>query len=205
MALLWVAHVDGVGVFPKVPAQLREYHKSWERNECIKAAMKLAESDVALLQKYLIKTVPEDFGGGGMDCNGNEEQVQQNINLGGSLQENVEDGMQQQAHQNYPQEQSHVWLGNYPLYAFAHQPTLPFVGPRALPQSMRRDPTSGNVVVGGYAIGANHGLPTFECTAKRKRKKRCRLCRDSPDPSRNAFAEWCNGRGRPDYCQWMGS
>lgn len=32
MALLWVAHVDGVNVFPKEPAQLREYHKKWERN-----------------------------------------------------------------------------------------------------------------------------------------------------------------------------
>jgi hypothetical protein len=48
-----VALVDGVGVFPQVPTQLRGYHKSWERNECIKAAMKLAESEVALLQKYI--------------------------------------------------------------------------------------------------------------------------------------------------------
>lgn len=82
-------------MFPKLPAQLREYHSSWERNECIKAAMKLAENDVALLQKYLKKTVPSDFGNGGMvwDDNEEEDQASQNINLEGSLQENSEDGM----------------------------------------------------------------------------------------------------------------
>jgi hypothetical protein len=26
MALLWVKHIDGVLVFPKLPAQLRDYH-----------------------------------------------------------------------------------------------------------------------------------------------------------------------------------
>jgi hypothetical protein len=26
MTLLWVKHIDGVLVFPKLPAQLREYH-----------------------------------------------------------------------------------------------------------------------------------------------------------------------------------
>ncbi len=121
--------------------------------------MKLAENDVALLQKYLKKTVP-DFGNGGMVWDGNEEedQASQNINLEGSLQENSEDGMQQDANQDslYHQEQRHVFE------------------PRDFPQSMRRGPTSGNVVVGGYAIGAGHGLPTFECRAKRKRKKHCR-------------------------------
>jgi hypothetical protein len=171
--------------------------------------MKLAENDVALLQKYLKKTVPSDFGDGGMVWDGNEEEdrAPQNIYLEGSLHENLEDGMQQDANQDslYHQEQRHVWLGNHPLYAFAHQPTLPVLEPRDFPQSMRRDPTSGNVVVGGYAIGAGHGLPTFECRAKRKRKKRCRLCRDSTDPDRNAFAERCNGRGRPEFCEWTES
>jgi predicted transport protein len=32
MALKWIASVDGVKVFPKLPAQLNTYHKKWERN-----------------------------------------------------------------------------------------------------------------------------------------------------------------------------
>ena len=54
---------------------------------------------------------------------------------------------------------------------FAHQPTLPVLEPRDFPQSIRRDPTSGNVVVGGYAIGAGHGLPTFECRGKKEKEE----------------------------------
>lgn len=131
-----------------------------------------------------------------MDCDGDEEK---------GLQENVEGGMQANRNLLYPQERRHVWSGNFPLYSFAHQPTLPLVWPRVLPLDMRRDPTCGNVVVGGYAIGASHGLPTFDCNSNRKRRKRCSLCRDSPDPNRNTFAEECNGSGSRDWYQWTGS
>ena len=38
IALEWIKHVDGVNIFPKLPAQVRVYFKKWERNVRIKRA-----------------------------------------------------------------------------------------------------------------------------------------------------------------------
>jgi hypothetical protein len=66
MALLWVNHIDGMLVFPKLPAQLRQYHKLWETNGCIKA-MERTENDYSILQRYLDRMVPDDFGTDGTE------------------------------------------------------------------------------------------------------------------------------------------
>ncbi|KAL3917223.1 MAG: hypothetical protein SGILL_004811, partial [Bacillariaceae sp.] len=62
MSLAWMEKVDGVHVYPKLPSQLREYHKHWERNTRIKKAIEKMKPEKDLLDKYLDEQVPEDFG-----------------------------------------------------------------------------------------------------------------------------------------------
>jgi hypothetical protein len=62
-----VKYIDGKVVYPKLPAHLQEYHKYWETYECIKAAMKRTENDDAILQRYLDRMLPNEFGIGGSD------------------------------------------------------------------------------------------------------------------------------------------
>jgi hypothetical protein len=60
MTLLWVKNIDEKLVSPKLPAHLKEYHKSWETNECNKAAMERTENDDAILQRYLDQMLPDE-------------------------------------------------------------------------------------------------------------------------------------------------
>ena len=60
MALEWIKSVDGKKIFPKLPAQLRMYYKSWERNTRIKEAAERMRNDAGLLQQFLNKTVPTE-------------------------------------------------------------------------------------------------------------------------------------------------
>ncbi|KAG7346480.1 hypothetical protein IV203_005548 [Nitzschia inconspicua] len=39
MSQLWIAHVNGQGIFPKLPVQLKKYHQHWKRNRRIQDAM----------------------------------------------------------------------------------------------------------------------------------------------------------------------
>ena len=199
-------HIDGVLVFPKLPAQLRQYHKSWETNECIKSAMEWTENDNPILRRYLDRMVPDDFGRGGSEFGEQEknpdEAVTQII-----TNQNVQTQARQTRHNDnlmvsYPQEHAHVWGGQYPLYGYSHPLNLPNGAPRALPDYMRRDTEAGNVVVNGYAIGAGHGLPAFHQDGSERRQRHCKLCQRSPDPERNEFAQHCGGRGAARFCNW---
>jgi hypothetical protein len=49
MALKWIASVDGVKVFPKLPAQLNTYLKKWERNRRVQVAVNNMISDIDAL------------------------------------------------------------------------------------------------------------------------------------------------------------
>jgi hypothetical protein len=208
MALLWVKHIDGVLVFPKLPAQLREYHKSWETNECIKAAMERTENDNAILQRYLDRMVPGDFIAGGSEFEEQEENSGQSVTQI-TTNQNEQTHVRQSRHNenlmvSYPQEHAHVGGGEvqYPLHRYSHPLNLPNGTSRALSDDMRRDTLAGNVVVNGYAIGAGHGLPTFQQYGSERRKRRCKLCQQSPNPERTEFALQCAGRGGARFCNW---
>jgi hypothetical protein len=78
-ALLWVKYLDGKLVVPKLPAHLKEYHKSWETIACIKVAMKRTENDDTILQRYLDRMLPDEFGIGGSDHSEQEENPRQAV------------------------------------------------------------------------------------------------------------------------------
>jgi hypothetical protein len=105
---------------------------------------------------------------------------------------------------SYPQEHAHVWgeERQYPLYRYSHPLNLPNSTSRALPDDMRRDTGAGDVVVNGYAIGAGHGLPTFQQYGSERRKRRCELYQQSPNPERIEFALPYAGRGSARFCNW---
>ncbi|KAG7354037.1 hypothetical protein IV203_003393 [Nitzschia inconspicua] len=64
MSHLWIAHVNGQGIFPKLPVQLKKYHQHWERNRRIQDAMERAKSEIELMNSYLAKKVPMEFKDG---------------------------------------------------------------------------------------------------------------------------------------------
>ncbi|KAG7353452.1 hypothetical protein IV203_002807 [Nitzschia inconspicua] len=64
MAHLWIEHVNGRDIFPKLPVQLKKYHRYWERNRRIQVAMDRAKSDIELLNSYLTKSVPLELEAG---------------------------------------------------------------------------------------------------------------------------------------------
>ncbi|KAG7371941.1 hypothetical protein IV203_018083 [Nitzschia inconspicua] len=64
MAHLWIEHVNGCDIFPKLPVQLKKYHRYWERNRRIQDAMDRAKSDIELLNSYLTKSVPLELEAG---------------------------------------------------------------------------------------------------------------------------------------------
>jgi hypothetical protein len=74
MALLWMKHVDGDIVFPKLPHQLRMYHKKWERNHRVQSAVKNMKSDLDMLESLNKQQLPEemDTGSGEMELDNDE-------------------------------------------------------------------------------------------------------------------------------------
>ncbi|KAG7372951.1 hypothetical protein IV203_033675 [Nitzschia inconspicua] len=64
MAHLWIEHVNGGDIFPKLLVQLKKYHRYWERNRRIQDAMDRAKSDIELLNSYLTKSVPLELEAG---------------------------------------------------------------------------------------------------------------------------------------------
>jgi len=61
MELKWIEYVDGVNIFPKLPAQLRQYHTKWERNRCVQKAVKSMKSDLEILESLNKAQVPADL------------------------------------------------------------------------------------------------------------------------------------------------
>jgi hypothetical protein len=58
MAELWMEHVNGRDVFPKLPVQLKKYQRYWERNRRVQDAMDRAKSDIDLLSSFVSLQVP---------------------------------------------------------------------------------------------------------------------------------------------------
>jgi hypothetical protein len=50
-----------VNIFPKLPAQLRQYHTKWERNRCVQKAVKSMKSDLEILESLNKAQVPADL------------------------------------------------------------------------------------------------------------------------------------------------
>ena len=60
MSIRWIEEIDGVEIFPKLPSQLREYHKRWERNKRIQEALDKMKDDSELLKNFMNEQMPDD-------------------------------------------------------------------------------------------------------------------------------------------------
>jgi hypothetical protein len=58
IALLWIDHLDGISIFPKLPAQLRQYYKVWQRNRRVQSAVRSMTSEKALLERMNKEHLP---------------------------------------------------------------------------------------------------------------------------------------------------
>ncbi|KAG7339800.1 hypothetical protein IV203_025481 [Nitzschia inconspicua] len=89
MSHLWIAHVNGQGIFPKLPVQLKKYHQHWERNRRIQDAMEQAKSEIELMNSYLAKKVPIEFKDGSNTVEGAFAETDEEVEFGervGTLQ-----------------------------------------------------------------------------------------------------------------------
>ncbi|KAG7356808.1 hypothetical protein IV203_001494 [Nitzschia inconspicua] len=89
MSHLWIAHVNGQGIFPKLPVQLKKYHQHWERNRRIQDAMERAKSEIELMNSYLAKKVPIEFKDGSNTVEGAFAETDEEVEFGervGTLQ-----------------------------------------------------------------------------------------------------------------------
>ena len=61
MSLKWMEYVDGVTIFPKLPHQLRKYHKKWERNCRVQNAVDNMKSELDMLDALNKDCVPPEL------------------------------------------------------------------------------------------------------------------------------------------------
>jgi len=64
MAMKWIDFVDGVTIFPKLPHQLRKYHKQWERNRRVQNAVDNMKSELNMLDDLNKEHIPPDLATG---------------------------------------------------------------------------------------------------------------------------------------------
>jgi hypothetical protein len=191
MALLWVDHVDGREIFPKLPVQLRKYHKKWDVNRRIKTGQEAMKKQNELLMKELSERVPSELY---------QRRKQPH---GASVAAQGEDVLIlpiQQTGNQVP-----IWQHQRVMW---RNPVMPLAMPVQLPYSNLRPPGSGHIMVQGETIGVQ--LPTQSTAAKGtqsmqskgSRPRRCGACMDSGDAVRIANAHFCNGRGARRLCNF---
>jgi hypothetical protein len=68
MAKLWIGYLDGKTTSPKLPVQLKNYHREWERNRRINAQQQRAAPDLQMFNKFLRTMTRESPGEAGNDA-----------------------------------------------------------------------------------------------------------------------------------------
>jgi len=185
MALKWMESVDGISVFPKLEAQLRQYYRSWERNQRIKNAMEKMRKMGDLLAKYTRSKVPAD-----MILEQSRNQVE---------------GTPTRVYTK----RSHSGLGGETRW---FQYGVVPAGPLSLPETMRRRVDDGPLLVGMEPVGVGVALPEqgmqdIEQPAKKRQKCRCTLCVQSGNLTRVRNAGECPGARMRMDCpgyKWSG-
>lgn len=61
MSFLWVEHVDGINILPKLPCQLRQHHRLWRRNRAVSDAVKNMKTEQKRLESLSTVAIPEDL------------------------------------------------------------------------------------------------------------------------------------------------
>jgi hypothetical protein len=185
MALKWIESVDGISVFPKLEAQLRQYCRSWERNQRIKNAMEKMKKTSDLLAKFTRSKVPGD-----MILEHSSNQVEG-------------------APTRVYTKRSHSGLGGETRW-FEYGVVL--AGPSSLPETMRRSVNDGPLLVGMEPVGVGvalpeHGMRDIGQPTKKRQKGRCALCVQSGNPSAVVNAGECPGARMRMDCpryKWSG-
>ncbi|KAG7347887.1 hypothetical protein IV203_016592 [Nitzschia inconspicua] len=177
MAQLWMEYVNGYTVYPKLPSQLREYHKAWERNKRIKRAEERMKTDSEMLKSFLESKVPIEIEER-RSLAVSENEYQQNL---------------------YSQEIGRITLPEARLpnqfrvvlpYYFRLQPHEPRPTVGNIPMLVALAPT----VMGGAAKRRGERLKD----KKSRKKRRCGTCLTLEKG--NSTALQCPGRSRPAYC-----
>ncbi|KAG7366762.1 hypothetical protein IV203_029432 [Nitzschia inconspicua] len=229
MSHLWIAHVNGQGIFPKLPVQSKQNHRHWERNRRIKDAMERAKSEIELMNSYLAKKVPMEFKDGSNTVEGafaeTDEEVElvdgePGIGLGRELQhDDITPPAQQgnvvgnvnRVHFNPQAIMLKHQMAMFASYMRRHlqAPYFPVAMPIPLPVNGKRPADALPIEVAGETIAAMTGfIPGLHREKKRTRGKGkgpkkapvCGFCRDSTDPEVHNSAKDCPGRWPGGKC-----
>ena len=176
MSLAFIPYVNGVDVFPKLPAHLRSYHKEWERNcRCRDAAqnMKMESEMLEDLNKAntpaelddSLSPMPDD------DSDDNDDQVRKKAKL-----------QMPAAQLPMPLQQPHSVAKRPPgaLYVGLEMIGDPPLQPSSLLPIKRKKGQRGQ-------------------DEKPRRRRSCARCRSNGGP----HAQTCNGKGGQKYCNYF--
>jgi hypothetical protein len=187
MAMKWIDSVDGVYIFPKLPHQLRKYHKLWERNRRVQNAVDNMKSEIDILDALNKEQVPSDLA---------------------SIEESFDssDGMVFLDDEFVASTEEQRGLLTFPR---AYLP--PPMEPPAF-QALRPTYERDGLFVGLDRIGENlimDDLPRVRHfqgnrgpDIKQRTSRRCWLCMNN---GRSRSATECKGRSQRKYCQFFNS
>ena len=182
IALLWIDHVDGISIFPKIPAHLRTYYKHWERNVRIKSAEKEMEPERQALERFQKKHSPVHAVAGNDSLSSPDERPAKKA-------------------------RARLHIGtqavSFPAVRYPHQQVAPsakalrdfqysvFAGN----QLVWRPDQDATLLMGPRKRGRKKG----STDGKQRQQKMCRLCREQHGKSKE-FSSTCPGRNNRRNC-----
>ena len=224
MALEWIKHVDGKDIYPKLPVQLRNYHRMWKKNARVQASMDQCDKEMEDLMKRIARQVPTAAAATDEDeiVTGIGE-TEANNPAGASAEDRnfmqrqiMRTADQAQAmNQRLVRSQLGVSVSQRGFRTHMRQSLRPAVFPFSMPEMLqdiaKRPADAPPFYAAGNLIGATVN-PEPERVKKKARTKergpdakpraprRCMKCVRSGDPFRVENALTCCGRGGSGVC-----
>jgi hypothetical protein len=184
MSMRWIDDIDGVDIFPKLPSQLREYHKRWERNRRIQDALEKMKDDSALLERFMNEQAPPDDNTNILEIAGDVDEMDNQLGCHGYAQDVMPPAAVQVFPQNMlrPSGMGHLLVGLTPIGTGFFVPNQ-----NMYQQSVR----TANV---------NRVVPPRGRDKKQRQPRRCLACFSSGNPVREQSAASCKGRAGKQNC-----
>ena len=216
MAMLWIEYVDGKSIMPKLPVQLKTYHRDWERNRRIQAQQERAAPDMRLLDTFMkqVSSPPRTA----------EKLVNQSSQPAATLPPTMNQLPTDQSSQpaaTLPPTMNQLptampWVSQPVTWLPPPTIQLPPLMPRPIVETARRSEDAGVVRVDGQIMSiradgeASVNVVCLNRRGKRKStnsaggphraKRACALCSNSGDAGRISMALMCPGTGGRRYC-----
>ncbi|KAL3911438.1 MAG: hypothetical protein SGARI_001647 [Bacillariaceae sp.] len=213
MALRWIERVDGVNVYPKLPVQLKKYHKLWKKSRRVQDAMDDHRKEIAetlgRIERFVANADSNDEDDEEMPAaDGGEASVAAAAQVTFHQRQALRQSDQEQAMNSRLVTTQMQFTPSQRAYLFQQQ--MAAMVPAAMPTMLslelaaRQAAANGNFWVGNLAVRNPGPTPPEPPAAKKQKKGRgpdlgprkereCGDCQVSADVARKANAKNCPG------------